>query len=389
MLSLPRTQGASERTYTQPQLHEGKEWFVDFYAFDASTGKLRRKKIKINEIRSIPARRKFGRNLCLQLSEQLSDGWNPWQEEREKEPSREFGDVMNEYTVYVRRLRDTGALRRKTAVDYLNRLMQLRRYEERHRVGDIVCFDRRYVSLFLDHIFLERHDSPITRNNYLTWLSTLSTWLVEKGYVERRPTDGIKMLHVQKRDKQRRLISPEELSGIADYLRRKDPHYLLVCYLIYYLFIRPKELSYIRIGDISVKNRTLVISGDYSKNRTTQVVTLPEKVLKLMLELGVLNCPVSYYLVGKRFRPNARRHSEAHIRYYWKDKVRPALNLTFDVKFYSLKDSGITNMIRSGTDLLSVRDQARHSSVEITDAYTPTDARKANPELMKYEDECF
>ena len=123
MLSSTRAKSASERNYTQPQLHEGKEWFVDFYAVDPASGSLRRKKIKINNVRSIPARRKFGRELCLQLMEQLSDGWNPWQEEETVELSREFRDVMAEYQTYIRRLRDTGILRKKTAVDYQNRLM--------------------------------------------------------------------------------------------------------------------------------------------------------------------------------------------------------------------------------------------------------------------------
>lgn len=386
MLSSTRAKSASERNYTQPQLHEGKEWFVDFYAVDPASGSLRRKKIKINNVRSIPARRKFGRELCLQLMEQLSDGWNPWQEEETVELSREFRDVMAEYQTYIRRLRDTGILRKKTAVDYQNRLVQLLKYEAVHRVGDICCFDRRYISRFLDYIFLEIGDGAVTRNNYLTWLSTLSTWLVEKGFLEHKPSDKINYLKVSRRNKQRRLITQEELTAIRDYLMQTNRHYLLACYMIYYMFIRPKELSYIRIGDISVMQRTLVIRAEYSKNRTTQVVTIPEKVLMLMLRLGVLNNPPEYFLFGSRFRPNARRHSEAHIRYYWLETVRPALRLTDDVKFYSLKDSGITNMIRSGQDLLTVRDQARHSSVEITDMYTPTDARHANPELVGYSD---
>ena len=46
-------------------------------------------------------------------------------------------------------------------------------------------------------------------------------------------------------------------------------------------------------------------------------------------------------------------------------------------KFYSLKDTGITNMLRH-YDVLSVRDQARHSSILMTDIYTPHDIQEAN-----------
>ena len=57
------------------------------------------------------------------------------------------------------------------------------------------------------------------------------------------------------------------------------------------------------------------------------------------------------------------------------------------VKFYSLKDTGITNMLKSNMDVLSVRDQARHSSISITDMYTPANVNKVNKAILDYEDE--
>jgi hypothetical protein len=41
-------------------------------------------------------------------------------------------------------------------------------------------------------------------------------------------------------------------------------------------------------------------------------------------------------------------------------------------------------MLRANTDVLSVRDQARHSSILITDTYTPHDIAKANPLIDKF-----
>ena len=61
------------------------------------------------------------------------------------------------------------------------------------------------------------------------------------------------------------------------------------------------------------------------------------------------------------------------------------MKMTARYKFYSLKDTGITNMIRSNTDIISVRDQARHSSILITDIYTPKDIKEANELLLNYK----
>ena len=52
-----------------------------------------------------------------------------------------------------------------------------------------------------------------------------------------------------------------------------------------------------------------------------------------------------------------------------------------EYKFYSLKDTGITDMITDSADMIAVRDQARHSSLEMTDKYTPLWAKEANEKI--------
>ena len=65
-------------SYTSPQLYTGKEWFVGFMAFDPAQGKLHRKKIKLNRIPGITARRRYANDLIIRLNEELKMGWNPW-----------------------------------------------------------------------------------------------------------------------------------------------------------------------------------------------------------------------------------------------------------------------------------------------------------------------
>lgn len=77
--------------------------------------------------------------------------------------------------------------------------------------------------------------------------------------------------------------------------------------------------------------------------------------------------------------------SERKYRNFWNTKIVPALNFPPEYKFYSLKDSGITSMLRAGHDPLSVKEQARHSSLSITDLYTPREIKDANPILLNYK----
>ena len=68
--------------------------------------------------------------------------------------------------------------------------------------------------------------------------------------------------------------------------------------------------------------------------------------------------------------------------------MRKDLKFPAHYKFYSLKDTGITDLIRDNTDLVSVRNQARHYSLLMTDIYTPRDIQEAN-ELIRHRKAAF
>ena len=103
-----------------------------------------------------------------------------------------------------------------------------------------------------------------------------------------------------------------------------------------------------------------------------------------MVDLEFFNAPSSYYIFSTGFRPGPKLCSERAFRNFWNNTIVPALNFPKEYKFYSLKDSGITEMLRV-VDTLSVKEQARHSSLLITDAYTPQGVRTANPRLKNYK----
>lgn len=144
-------------------------------------------------------------------------------------------------------------------------------------------------------------------------------------------------------------------------------------------------MSLLKIEDINIKKQLILVHGDNAKNHVDAAVTLPKKILLLMVELGVFNSPGSYYLFSNDFKPGAEYRSEKSFRDYWLHHVRRDLKFPERYKFYSLKDTGITNMLRQHVDTVSVRDQARHSSIDITNIYVPHDMKRANATLKDYD----
>lgn len=105
-----------------------------------------------------------------------------------------------------------------------------------------------------------------------------------------------------------------------------------------------------------------------------------------MVELNIFSHNTNYYLFSDGFKPGSTQRTEKIFRDFWANHVRKDLKFSEKYKFYSLKDTGITNMLRH-YDTLSVRDQARHSSILMTDIYTPHDIQEANDLIKNYDGE--
>lgn len=364
---------------------------ISFYAWDPDIGELRRKRIKLTrELRPIigkRAQKEYVSGVCDRIRDELKAGWNPWIQTSDSLVYTSWDEVNERYKAYLCKQLNENNMRAESVTSYLSKQRVLRRWVEKERknVRYAYQFDKRLVDAFLDYIFLDKDNSIQTRNNYLSWVKSFSSWLLSKSFIEQDPTLGILSMKVRQRRKNRDVIPDDVLQRIHDYLQEHNRHYLLACYLLHYMFVRPHEIAQLKIEDFSLKHKTLLIHGDVAKNWKDATVTLPMHVIHLMLDLDIFKSPGNYYLFSDDFRPGKEFRSEKCFRDYWIRTLRKDLQFSERYKFYSLKDTGITNMLRANTDVLSVRDQARHSSILITDMYTPKDIKEANELLTNYK----
>lgn len=370
-----------------PKFHQASECYVSLSAFDPAHGKMRTKKIMLDHIKGKRAQRTYGEALIIRLTEKLMEGWNPWIEATFPMEYTAFEDVCDKYKEYLLKMLREHNMREESVISYTSRIRILQEWIRKEKINLFYSyqFDRRLVGRFLDYIFIDRNNTIRTRNNYLSWLKTFSKYLLERGYIPTDPTESYTRVQRKGQLKDRDIIPDDVLAELKDWLETHNKHFLLACYILHYIFVRPREMSYLKIGDFSVKNKTLHLHGCNTKNHNDAVLTLPDHVLKLMIELDVFSYPSSYYLFSNNFIPGIKYRDSKCFRDYWHHYVRKALKMTDRYKFYSLKDTGITNMLRANTDILTVRDQARHSSILITDIYTPKDIQEANNLLLKYQ----
>lgn len=372
-------------SYTPPRLYTGIEWYVGFYAYDPSQNKMRRKKIKLNFIHKVAERRRYAMALIKRLHTQLENGWNPWIEADNSRAYHTLTDVFEQYRRFIEKMYADNIFRKDTYISYASYVKNIEDWNNsrNNRINYIYQFDGTFVREVLDHVYLDRGRSPQTRDNYLRWMKAFSTWLIQNQYMKNKPTDGFTTFGKKSIKKERSVISSIDMMRIKKHVAETNKHYLLACYMLFYCFVRPKEISYIRISHISLERQTLFIPDTNSKNRTDGTITLPAKVIRLMIELNVFNYPNDYYLFSKKYSPGKDYRSEKQFRDYWLI-IRKKLRLPSSYKFYSLKDTGITSMLRTQQSI-TVRDQARHSTLLMTDIYTPHDIQEANDLIKNHE----
>jgi integrase len=343
--------------------------YIEFRAFDPILGMMRRKIIKLNKIKPLCLRRQYAKEVIARITDKLHHGWSPWLLQNTQDLFT-FEEALSRYEAHNESMFQRGYHRKETYAGYKSNIKIMRHYIEKHRpIYYVYQFDRKFCVDFLDYVFIERDNGAQTRNNYLNFLRVFSAFLVEKGYLESKPTDGIAPISKRLFQKQRTVIPSEVIKEITEYCRKHDPYFLLVCYLLFYCFIRPVELTRLRVKNFNLRESTITIPEDCSKNRKKQTVTIPKNVLLYALDLGIFSAPENDFIFSERLKPGDVEITPKQFRDHWAG-IRKALNLKAEWKFYSLKDTGITEMLRNNMAAIDVRDQARHSSLLITEIYT-------------------
>ena len=353
--------------YRLPIFHSTeKNVYVDFYAFDPVQGRLRRKKIHLDKYPSKREQKRHASVLISTLTHKLLSGWNPWCDASVSRKFTPLTDIIEKYKEYVSR---TG--RKKTIQNYTSRCSIMLEYNAT-RINPIKYayqYDTLFVTEFLDWILLDRDNGPRTRNNYKGWCSAFGEFMLQRKYIDSNPAEGIAKLPED--PKIRQPLSDSMVRQMKKYLKEKDPHFLLAVMFEYFTFIRPTELSNIRIDDISLKEQKIFISGSFSKNKRDGYVGINEVLIHQMLDLKVFDNPGNFYLFGRGFRPSATRRGPDQFNQRWA-AMRKALQWGDEYQFYSLKDTGIRDLANS-EGIVIARDQARHADISTTNKYLGID----------------
>lgn len=368
--------------YIPAQLHENKSWEVVYYAKNPFTQKLARKRNRVKPLQSVTLRRKLGQRMVMEINKRLESGWNPFYQNK---GTKELTGLITAIEIYLKRIKKEYSddnLRYDTFRTYNSQITLLKKYINEELVKPEILaykFDEDFISDYLDYVRYDKGLSAKTRDNYLSFIKTLATFLLSKKYIAANPT--INFGKTNKQVKTRITISYEIRETIFEYWENKNPNFLILCLTCYYCLIRRTELTKLRVGDVNLLKSTIYIDAFGSKNKKAAHVTIPNQLKEHLEEHLKDTIKTDFLFSNDNYLPGVKQLSPSKVTKRWA-LMRTELNLDSNIHWYSLKDSGITDLLRSGVPLISVRDQARHHSSAQTDAYTPKDLRNADQNIQ-------
>lgn len=377
--------GSSVLNFTPPRIHSGKTTYIDFYALDPATNTMRRKKYMLDKYRSKKELDMMATAMISSLFEKLLRGWSPFVAEK---PVINSGVQLTEcaaaYCDYIARLQGKDAFRPKTVRDNSSRMKIFLDYLNEYHLSTLCVsnFNTTLVNDFLEYVLFERDTSVRNRNNYRYTMSSFGNYLVSHNHLEVNPVnDSVPIM--REGAKIREALSTKDLLRLKEYLLAHDKQLLLAVYMLYYTAIRPTEMTFLKLKDFNIKEQSVFVSGKFSKNKRDGKVALHDNVIKLMIDLEVFKYPNGYFLFGDDLLPSEEQTTAHTFRKRW-NKARAALKFPACYQFYSLKDTGLRDLIAK-EGVIVARDQARHTDVSTTNKYLVSKSLTVHDEAKHYD----
>jgi site-specific recombinase, phage integrase family len=353
--------------YRPAELKINKAWYIEYYVKSPSTDKLVRFRNRVPQIKTKRARELYAKKMIEAINIKLYNGWSPWYEN----PNNNYKLISDAFELYINKLKkemSDGIKRPDTLRAYTSFVSNVQRYidEKQLAIKYLVEIDFRFVSGFLDYIYYEKNNSPATYNNYLAYFKAFLEWAKAKDYIKQNATDNIK--NKPKIQKKREPLTQEVKACIKE-LKNADFHFFVACMLTYFCLIRRTELTKLKVTDIRLIESRIILDGSITKNRKTDSVTIPDVFLPILAQHLQYAKNSDYLFSTDNFKPGRKQLTPKKISDTWA-KYRNLYGFDSKFQFYSLKDTGIMDLLNSGVPSIKVRDQARHYDIKQTESYT-------------------
>lgn len=133
---------------------------------------------------------------------------------------------------------------------------------------------------------------------------------------------------------------------------------------MFYGLLRPNEIRQLKVGDILLDEKQIIVRGEISKNGKTEYIVIPDPWYPSIKRLISEGSPGRYIFPAKNGKPYG-----VNTMAYRHRKALKALNFGPEYKLYSWKHTGAVHAIKAGISVKELQMQLRHHSLDQVDEY--------------------
>ncbi len=352
-------------------------WRIEYYVTNPITGELVRRQEKVqhyvNRLGKQQARA-YLRNAVFQLNLKLSQGWSPFFVQEDTRLYEKLSCVAEKFLKEKTKDLRAGTMRSyKSGVEWL-----VGWSAKMHPTITAGTFSHNIAVRYMDYI-ADEGVANTTYNNRLKVMRAFFNWCVEKCYAKENPFDKIK---TKRKELKKRILVPADVRAeiTAQLEKEKNVGTQLLINLVYQSLLRPKEVAEIKVKDVFLEEKYIRVPAEVAKNRKERKATLSDSSIEMLKVLKVAEMPADFFVLGgnntgrqhtdklQQLTPHKEKAANTRYRKEW-DSLRKKVKFPQEMQLYSLRDTGITDMLKSGIDDLTVMQHADHHSLEMTSRY--------------------
>ena len=364
--------------YTPPILKKtaSRGEHIEYYVYNPVTMKMERQRIRLEKLSHQFKNRSQYKQMVMQLmmtlTGKLAGGWTPY---GENQNVAEYTPINKAIEAYIAdKSRD---LRKASMVSYISVAKIFVEWLTTQNIHEMAShlLNQRTCQRFMDELRDRPKFNNNTYNTYLKKYRACFAWMVDRGYCKENPFEKIKTL--KKQEKIRQLIPVDARETVVNHVRTsKHPNYEIVMHLIFTSLIRPSEIERLQVRDVDLKNKCIHIPANKAKTHKDRDAALSDTCIAMLIPLlskpGILP---TWYLINSNYECGPDPCYHGMFKKHWM-KIRKECGLPDEMQLYSLKDSGITEMLEAGVSINQVKEAAGHADISTTNKYIGKDTEK-------------
>lgn len=359
---------------------------VFFIVYDHA-GRKKYKRFK-NGINTLPKneREKQAKAMADVLWEELNRGWNPLlskypEKKKEQEPVCNLSfDAALDYAFKGK----TPHLSKYSIPDYRGtvRFMQAAARSCDLLYKEVRFIERKDIRLLIATAKEQNDWSANARNKYLSLLQALLSMLVDDELIKFNPAHKIKN-EPQGHGMGYKRLTDQQKEDIAKKIAAAVPDYFDYLMFIYQDGIRRTELLQLRISDINLPERFIMIRPEVAKTNRGRRVPITNDILEIILKRKIHKLSSDWFLFSSdKFAPGPNPYHPNTPTTWWRELVIDGMGI--DCKMYSLKHKGADDKIMAGLDVDVLRTLYGHRSTQMTEIYAKEVKNKYAQQIIEH-----